>query len=183
MSPVLVASPFTGRYVVDPDHSSFGFAVRHMGISTFRGSFAEITADVEADEHGALRITGAAAVESLSVRSPLDLRTHLLGDEFFDVARQPEITFASGPAQPAEGQRITVPGVLTIRNVARDVVAAGTWTSPVEDPFGGVRAALELTTTIDRRDFGMTWNMPLPRGGDALGAEVEISAHLELLAA
>jgi polyisoprenoid-binding protein YceI len=179
-----LTSPFTGSYTVDPDHSSFGFAVRHMGISTFRGTFEDVAAGVEAGADGALSLTGSASVESLSVRSPAELRSHLLSDDFFAAERHPEITFASsGPAVPGADGRIAVPAVLTIRNVARDVVATGTWTAPVEDPFGAVRAALQLSATIDRRDFGMTWNLALPNGGDALGHEVEITAHLELVAA
>ncbi len=176
-SPVL-----SGSYVVDPDHSSFGFAVRHMSISTFRGAFTGVEATVEADADGAVHVAGTAPVEGLSVRSPLDLRTHLLSEDFFDAARHPEIAFVSEPSRPAADGTIVMPGRLTIRNVTRDVVARGTWTAPVEDPFGGVRAALELEVVVDRRDFGMTWNMPLPRGGDALGVDVAISAHLELVA-
>ncbi len=175
--------PFTGSYTVDPDHSSFGFAVQHMTVSTFRGTFEGISAEAVADADGALRISGTAPVEGLSVRSPLDLRAHLLGDDFFAADRHPEISFASvGAAVPAGDGSITVPGRLTIRNVTRDVVATGTWTPPVEDPFGAIRAALELHAAIDRRDFGMTWNVPLPKGGDALGTQVRISAHLELVA-
>ncbi len=178
-----LASPFTGSYTVDPDHSSFGFAVQHMTVSTFRGTFDGVRAEAVADARGGLRISGTAPVEGLSVRSPLDLRTHLLGKDFFAADRHPEIAFASvGAAMPAADGSIAVPGRLTIRNITRDVVASGTWTAPVEDPFGGIRAALELHAVIDRRDFGMTWNVALPKGGDALGTQVRITAHLELVA-
>lgn len=174
--------PFSGDYAVDPDHSSVGFAVRHMGVSTFRGSFTDIRAEVSAGADGALAISGEVPVAGISVRSPIDLRTHLLGDDFFAADEHPSILFTADRAVPQPDGTITARGRLTMRNVTRDVVATGTWTPPVEDPFGGVRAAIELETTIDRRDFGMTWNMPLPKGGDALGARVTITAHLELLA-
>jgi polyisoprenoid-binding protein YceI len=175
-------APLTGSYAVDPDHSTFGFAVRHMGISTFRGAFAGVSAVVDAGPSG-VTLSGTAPVEGLDVRSPLDLRSHLLSEDFFDAARHPRIMFASSiPAALREDGTVEVRGTLTIRNVAREVVATGTWTAPVEDPFGGVRAAVELRTVVDRRDFGMTWQLPLPKGGDALGTEVEITAHLELVA-
>ncbi len=177
-----LASPFTGSYTVDPDHSSFGFAVQHMTVSTFRGTFEDVEARLDVGADGSLTLEGSADVASISVRSPVDLRTHLLSEDFFDAARHPEIAFVSEPSRPAADGTIVMPGRLTIRNVTRDVVARGTWTAPVEDPFGGVRAALELEVVVDRRDFGMTWNMPLPRGGDALGVDVTISAHLELVA-
>lgn len=177
-----ITSPLSGSYTVDPDHSTFGFAVRHMGISTFRGAFTGVSAVVEAGPSG-LTISGSAPVEGIDVRSPLDLRTHLLSEDFFDAARHPRILFASAvPAGLREDGTVEVPGTLTIRNVSREVVASGTWTAPVEDPFGGVRAAVELRAVVDRRDFGMTWQLPLPKGGDALGTQVEITAHLELVA-
>jgi polyisoprenoid-binding protein YceI len=174
--------PLVGTYTVDADHSSFGFAVRHMGISTFRGSFSGVTASVEATPDG-LTIAGAVAVDGIGVTSPVDLRSHLLSADFFDAERHPQLAFATTePAVPQPDGTIEVRGTLTMRNVSREVVALGSWTRPVEDPFGGVRAAIELRTVIDRRDYGMTWQMPLPKGGDALGTAVEITAHLELLA-
>jgi polyisoprenoid-binding protein YceI len=169
-------------YMGDRDHSSFGFAVRHMTVSTFRGSFTDVSATVAVDDDGALVLSGSAAVESISVRSPLDLRTHLLSEEFFDAARHPEITFASQPSEPSADGTITVRGELTIRGVTRPVVATGTWVGPVEDPYGSTRAALELTATLDRRDYGMTWNMALPKGGVALDNQVSLTVQLELIA-
>jgi polyisoprenoid-binding protein YceI len=176
-APTLVRS-----FVGDRDHSSFGFAVKHMTVSTFRGKFADVDATVELTDGGALVVAGSALVESIDVRSPVDLRTHLLSEEFFDAAHHPRITFAAEPARPAADGTITLSGELTIRSVTRSVVVSGTWAGPVEDPYGSVRAALALRTVIDRRDYGMTWNMPLPRGGDALGTEVEITVQLELIA-
>lgn len=177
-----LSSSLSGSFTGDPDHSSFGFAVRHMTVSTFRGSLGDVSAAVVVDADGALLISGSADVASISVRSPVDLRNHLLGEDFFDAAQHPRITFASAPARPAADGSITVEGELTIRNVTRTVVASGKVVGPVADPFGMTRASVELSATIDRRDYGMTWNMPLPKGGDALGTEVEISVHLELIA-
>ena len=171
-------SPTT--YAVDPDHSSVGFAVRHMTVSTFRGSFADVDATVVAGPDG-LRVTGSAPVSGISVRTPVDLRQHLLGPDFFDASRHPAIAFETDPFVPDADGIVTVRGRLTIRTVTREVVVTGRYTEPVEDPFGGVRGALELDTAIDRRDFGMTWNLPLPRGGDALGTDVVLTAHLELV--
>ena len=177
-----IASPLAGTYTVDPDHSSFGFAVRHMGISTFRGAFSGVSARVEAATDG-LIIDGVVPVAGIGVTSPVDLRDHLLSADFFDAERHPQIRFTTTePAVPQPDGTIEVRGTLTMRNVSREVVAMGTWTAPVKDPFGGVRAAIALRTVIDRRDYGMTWQMPLPKGGDALGTAVEISVHLELLA-
>jgi polyisoprenoid-binding protein YceI len=166
----------TTSYSIDPDHSALGFSVRHMGISTFRGTLSGV--------RGSLRdgvLEGSAPIESISVRTPAPLREHLLGDEFFSASAHPEVSFASDEISLGDDGSAVVRGRLTIRNISREVVATGTWQPPVEDPYGAVRSALELTAAIDRRDYGMTWNMPLPRGGDALGHEVTVSVQLELI--
>jgi len=72
-------------------------------------------------------------------------------------------------------------GELTMRGVTRPVDAAGRYRPPVQDPFGDLRTAVDIVATVDRRDWGMDWQMPLPSGGDALGYDVEVRAHLELV--
>lgn len=181
MSPSTTLSPFTGTYSIDPVHSSVSFAVRHMVVSTFRGSFAQLEGSLEVTDDGALELAGTAQAQSISIVSPAEFRDHVLGADFFDVERHPAIVFESDPTHPNEDGTITVQGRLTIRNVTLPLVATGTWTAPVEDPYGSLRGAIELTATVDRRDYGMTWNAPLPKGGDALGTEVTLTVHLELV--
>ena len=177
-----IATPqSTRRFTSDAVHSTFGFAVRHMGVSTFRGSFAEVDAAVVIDADGTASLGGIAQAESISIHSPAEFRAHVLGDDFLAAARHPQITFRADGLELAESGAVEVAGELTIAGVTRRVQASGEWAAPVEDPFGGVRAALELETTIDRRDFGMTWNMPLPKGGDALATQVRLVVHLELV--
>jgi polyisoprenoid-binding protein YceI len=174
-------APLAGSYSADRDHSSFAFAVRHMGVSTFRGSFSDVEASAVVGADGSLRLDGAARADSISIVSPPDLRAHVLSAEFLDAERHPQIVFSAAPAHPAPDGTIEVQGLLTIRNVTLPVVATGTWSAPIEDPYGATRAALELSATIDRRDYGITWNMALPKGGDALGTQVTLSVALELI--
>lgn len=178
----ITPAPLTGTYTVDPVHSSFGFAVRHMGVSTFRGTFTDVAATVTAlPDGGGLALTGEARADSISIVAPPEMRAHLLSEDFFDAERHPALTYASERVELRDDGTLTVDGTLTIRNVSRRVVATGTWQPPVDDPFGATRAGIELTARIDRRDFGMAWNAPLPRGGDALGTAVDLTIHLELL--
>ena len=172
--------PITGLFVADPVHSSFAFAVRHMGLSTFRGTFDEVQARLNAtgDE---LVLEGAAAVEGISIRAPEQFRAHVLGEEFFDAERHPDVRFRSTRVDLAEGGEATVAGELTIKGVSRPLVAHGTWTPAITDPYGNARSALELSAAVDRFDFGMLWDMPLPSGGSALAREVTITIHLELV--
>jgi len=168
--------PLEGTFQADPIHSSFGFAVKHMGVQTFRGTLDEVGATL-AD--GVL--TGSAKVESISIRQPEDFRNHVLSDEFFAAEKHPEVTFRSNSLDLREDGTATVTGELTIKGIANEVVATGTWTPPTQAPWGdAVIAGLELSADIDRTQFGMTWNAPLPKGGNILAEKVTLTIHLEL---
>src|SRR3954453_10015096 len=170
----ITTQQLAGSFKADPVHSSFGFAVKHMGVSTFRGTFSAVN-PTRAD--GVL--DGRAKVESISIVSPADFRAHVLGADFFAADQHPEVLFRSTSVDLADDGTATVRGELTIRGITREVVATGTWTPPTE-ALGGVVAALELNAEIDRTQFGMTWNAPLPKGGNALGEKVTLTIHLEL---
>lgn len=177
----VATQPFTGTYVVDPVHSSVVFAIRHMKVSIFRASFEDLEARLVTDGEGT-RVTGTAPIESVSIRSPKDFRDHVVyGAEFFDAGNHPHISVRSTDVVFGEDGSVTAHGELTVRGVTRPVTATGSYQLPVKDPFGSTRAAVELTATVDRRDWGMDWQVPLPGGDDALGYQVELSANLELV--
>ena len=168
---------FTGTYNVDPVHSSFGFAVRYQGVSLFRGTLNEVTATL-ADG----RLEGSAKVESISIRTPEQFRAHVLSAEFFDAANHPEVTFSSSSLDLREDGTAEVDGELTIKGITRPVHAVGTWTEPAGDAFGGTRGHLKLEAVVDRTEFDMNWNLPLPSGGNALANEVTLTVELSLVA-
>ncbi len=171
----------TGVFEADRVHSSFQFAVRHMNVSTFRASFGDVDARLIADA-SAPRLEGAARVESISIVDPPEFRQHVMrGAEFFDADNHPEILFRSDRVELAENGTATVDGELTIKGLSRPITATGTYARPVEDPFGLVRTALELRAVLDRRDWGMSWQQPLPDGADAVGWDVELTVQLELV--
>src|SRR3954447_17182670 len=172
--------PFAGTYVSDPIHSSFGFAARYMGVSTYRGTFDEVTATLTSDESGA-RLEGTAKVESISIRTPEQFRAHVLSDEFFGAEKYPEVKFVSDSVDLRGDGTATVAGELTIRDTTLPVAAAGTWVAPAQDAFGGTRTFLQLSAVIDRTQFGLNWNMPLPTGGNALANEVTLTVDLVLV--
>jgi polyisoprenoid-binding protein YceI len=172
--------PFAGAFRADPTHSSFGFAVRHMGLSAFRGTLTDVDATLRAGDDG-LVLEGAARVDSISVQDPPELRAHLLGEDFFDAERHPQVTFRSDRVELADDGRAVVEGELTIRGVARPVTATGTWVAPRETP-AGARGGLALEATFDRREFGLEWQMEAPGGGLALDWDVTLDVQLELAA-
>jgi polyisoprenoid-binding protein YceI len=173
------APPFTGTYELDRDHSTFQFAVGHVGVSTFRASFHDIDARLAIEDDSTV-LEGRALASSVSI-STLEFRDHVVnGADFFDAGAHPLVTFRSSSLELRDDGAATVSGALEIRGVSRFVVAEGTYEQPRQDPFGTTRVGLELSTTIDRREWGMGWQMPLPDGGEALDWDVELTVHLEL---
>lgn len=169
-----------GVYELDKIHSTVQFAVRHVGVSTFRASFGDIDARLVI-ENGIAELQARAIVDSVSIVDPPEFREHVVrGEDFFAADAHPELAFRSTGVELADDGTATVSGDLVVRGVAGSVDASGTFFAPTEDPFGGIRVGLELEATIDRRTWGMDWQAPLPNGGDALGWQVEITAHLEL---
>jgi len=169
------ATPLAGTYAGDPIHSSFGFAVRYQGVSLFRGALTDVSATL-ADG----RLEGTAQVESISIRTPEQFRAHVLSEEFFDAANHPEVKFVSTDLDLREDGTAEVAGELTIKGITNPVTATGTWTTPATDAFGNTRAHLNLEATIDRSQWQMNWNMPLPSGGNALANEVTLTVDLSL---
>jgi polyisoprenoid-binding protein YceI len=174
-------TPISGTYVADAIHSSFGFAVKYMGGATYRGTLDSVSARLEAGPDGVV-LTGAAEVESISIRTPEQFRAHVLGEQFFDAARHPEVTFSSDNVVLDEAGSATVEGELTIRAISRPVTARGTWVPPVADPTGKTRATLALEATISRRDYGISWDVQMPNGAPALADDVTITVDLFLVA-
>lgn len=173
---------FTGDYQADKDHSWFEASVEHM-VGPFKARFADVEATLTVGPDG-LRLEGRATVESISLRNPPELREHVVnGDDFFDASRYPVILFASTAVELFEGDQISVHGELTIKDTTRPITASGTYRRPVVDPFGRTRTSIDLATMIDRRDFGLAWQLARPDGGDALGWDVTIEVHLELVKA
>lgn len=172
-----------GTFIADPDHSSVTFAVKHMKVSSFRARFADVEARLEAGASG-VSLEGRARVESVSISNPPEFREHVVnGEEFFDALNHPEIAFRSTRVELGDDGRANVEGELEIKGISRPVTASGTHQPPVEDPYGSVRTAIELSATVDRREWSMDWQMPLPKGGEALGYEVEVIVDLELVRA
>jgi polyisoprenoid-binding protein YceI len=159
----------TGNWTLDKVHSQVGFAVRHAGVSLFKGGLDEFEAVLA---EGTL--SGIARVASITVQDE-NLSGHLLSPDFFDATRFPEVRFTSTDIR-RDGDELVVDGELEIRGSRRPVQLTGTITGPVHDRIG-----ITLATTVDRTDFGMSWNMELPGGGVALENEVSLTADLELV--
>jgi len=170
----------TGTWNVDTVHSIVGFEVGYM-VGTFKGRFHDVTAALTVDEDGRAALEGAANVTSVDVQNP-DLTAHLQSPDFFDAERFPELRFRAGDIS-LDGEQITAEGEITIKGVTKPVTVTGAVTPPIADPWGMQRLGITVRAAVDRTDFGLNWNNPLPAGDLALANEVTITAELQFVQA
>jgi polyisoprenoid-binding protein YceI len=168
----------TGSWREDSVHSHVGFEIGYAG-GTFRGSFSPFEARLDTDENGTTVLTGQARADSVHVLDE-NLNAHLLAPDFFDAERAPLLSFES-TAIRRSGKDVVASGVLTLKGTAVPVELEGTIGEPL--PYGNdtQRFPLHLETTVDRRAFGIDWQMELPNGEPALAYDVKLSADLYLL--
>lgn len=166
----------TGTWGIDPVHSSIGFAIRHSGLMTFKGDFADYDGKL-ADG----RLEGTAKVASVRVDDP-NLVGHLQSPDFFDAEQNPELRFVSSAIE-RDGDSVSIAGDLTIKGETRPVELAGTISGPVTDGYGKERIGLDLETTVNRHDFNVSWNADLPGGDAMLADDVTVTANLSLVQA
>ena len=160
-----------GNWNFAPVHSAADFSIKYL-VAQFRGSFADLDAKLE---DGVL--SGSAKVTSIQVKDD-NLIGHLLSPDFFDAEQYPEITFKS-TILDIQGDQLTLDGELTMKGVTKPVKATGTIQGPTEDFMGNTRLGFTLETTLDRTEFGVSWNADLPKGGKALSDEVTLTVELE----
>jgi polyisoprenoid-binding protein YceI len=170
--------PAPGRWQIDPGHTEVAFIGRHLMLTKVRGRFTGVTgAIVVAEEPG--ESTAEVTIDMASVESGSQARDeHLRSADFFDAARHPEATFA-GRAARWRGARGMLAGELTIRGISRPVTLAAEYLGHVADPWGGHRAVFTAAGTLNREDWGLTWNLPLDGGGLLVSREIRIEIELE----
>jgi polyisoprenoid-binding protein YceI len=169
-----------GTWSIDKTHSHVGFSVKHMVVSTFRSRFDDYDGTLTVGDDGAPSLEGYVNVDSVEVKDE-NLAGHLKAADFFDSERYPQIRFRSTAVRVQEGGQLEVDGELTIKDHTHNVTARGTVTGPHEDIAGNEKLGIELETIVDRREFGLEWNAPLPKGGFAVDNDVKLEVGLELV--
>lgn len=166
-----------GTWSVDPSHTEIGFTARHMMVSKVRGRFEDFSADVLiAEPLTGSTVNAAVQLASVNTRSA-DRDAHLKSADFFDVENNPEMTFRS---TTVSAERLE--GDLTIKGVTRSVVFDVDWGGVRTSPLGvGSVAGFEARTTINRKDFGLTWNVAVEGGGVLVSDKVTITLDVELV--
>jgi polyisoprenoid-binding protein YceI len=167
-------------YSIDAVHSDVSFKIRHL-VSKTAGRFAEFSGNIDAD----FQNLEASSVEFVIQAGSIDTRderrdNHLRSADFFDVENFPEITFTSHEITKSGDDSYAVAGTLTMHGVAKEITLPVTYLGQAKDPRGNVKAGFETSTTLDRKEFGISWNRALDSGGLILGDEVQISISLEV---
>ncbi|HOC14128.1 MAG TPA: YceI family protein [Propionicimonas sp.] len=171
----------SGTYNLDPSHSRVGFVARHAMIAKVRGAFNEVagTATIDGANPSASALDVTIQTASVDTRDA-NRDSHLASPDFFDAAQYPTITFKATDFAVTDDQTVEVTGDLTIKDITRPVVVPFTFEGVATDPFGNERAGFEGQVTINRKDWGLTWNAALETGGvlvgDKVTLELEVSA-------
>ncbi len=169
----------TGTWKIDTVHSHVGFSVKHMVVANFRGRFEDYDGALVVGEDGTPRLEGSVRVDSIVVKDE-NLAGHLKSPDFFDSANHPQIGFVSDEVRVGAGGALEVEGELTIKGHTHRVTARGSVSGPHVDIAGNDKIGVELEAVIDRREYGLEWNAPLPKGGFALENDVKLQVTLEL---
>ena len=168
----------TGTWKLDPIHSSASFAVKHMVVATFRGRFEDFDAQFDIDENGEGKLVGTVKTDSIVVKDE-NLAAHLRSPEFFDTERYPELRFES-VSVTREAAVLVVEGDLMIKGNSHRVTGRRAYVGPHDDIPRNTNIGVTLETTIDRTQFCLECNAPLPKGGFALSNDVNLTIELEL---
>ncbi|WP_406136120.1 YceI family protein [Streptomyces sp. NBC_01089] len=165
----------TGEWIIDPAHSRIGFSVRHAMVTTVRGAFTEYESRLYFDGRNPARSQAEIVLSTAGVDTGVEQRdAHLVGRDFLNAAEYPRMTFRSTAVQMAGDDVFRMIGDLTIKDTTRPVVLELTYIGYVTDPFGYERVGFDGTTTINRSDWGLTYNARLAEGGAMVSEKVRL---------
>jgi polyisoprenoid-binding protein YceI len=176
------AAELTGNYTLDVAHSRIGFVARHAMITKVRGAFNDFEgkAYLNAEDPAKSNVTLTIKVDSIDTRNE-QRDAHLRSNDFLDLATYPEITFVSTAVEPLGDDKYRVTGDLTIRGVTKPVSVDFEFTGSAVDPFGNTRVGLEGTTKINRKDWGVNFNVALEAGGFLVSEEITLEFEISAI--
>jgi polyisoprenoid-binding protein YceI len=165
---------------IDSAHSHVGFSVRHMMVSTVRGQFKSYSGTLQLDAKDFTRSQFAGEIDVASIDTAnADRDNHLRTNDFFDATNHPKITFKSGRIEAKSAGEYVVHGDITIRGVTKPIALDVEFHGTSKNPYGKTVAGFSAHGTLDRKDFGVSYNSVLETGGVALAEKVKVEVELE----
>lgn len=172
------------EWTLDSAHANVEFSIKHMMITTIRGRFQELALEVDFDDHAPERSSVVARIAAASISTNQDRRDgHLKSPDFLDTEKYPEIVFRSTSIGKVSDRDYQITGDLTIKDQTHPVVLDAELLGTVTGMQGGLLTAISADTKLNRRDWGLTWNVSLESGGWLVGDEITVHIEFELTAA
>jgi len=180
-APSAAIEDLTGDYTLDVAHTRIGFSARHAMVTTVRGSFGDFEGTAHLDATDPTKSSAKLTIKVASLSTGQEQRdAHLRSPDFFDVEANPEITFTSTSAKRVDDETYRLTGDLSIRHQTKPVTVEFAFNGSAKDPYGNLRAGFEGKTTVNRKDWGLSWNAALETGGllvsDKIKLEFDVSA-------
>lgn len=167
---------------IDGSHSAVEFVVKHMMVSKTKGRFTNFNGTIELDENNLASSSVTVEIDVASIDTHDEKRdAHLRSGDFFDAEKYPTITFTSTEVLPRGGDKFQVVGDLTIRDITQKVVINAEKTGIGTSPWGTQVVGFEGSTDVDRKDYGLTWNVALEAGGFLVGDNIKINLEVEAI--
>jgi len=180
-TPTQAIEDLTGDYSLDVAHTRIGFTARHAMVTSVRGSFQEFEGTAHLDAADPSKSSATVTMKVASISTGQEQRdAHLRSPDFFDSETYPEITFVSTSAEQVDDETYRLTGDLTVKDVTKPISVDFTFNGSAKDPYGNLRAGFEGRTTLNRKEWGVTWNAALETGGflvsDKIKLEFDVSA-------
>jgi len=173
-APTSAVDDLSGDYTIDPAHTRLGFSARHAMVTTVRGQFQDFAGTAHIDTANPAASSVALTIQTASIDTGVaDRDGHLKSGDFFDAEANPEITFVSTKVE-RDGDDWAITGDLTIKGVSKPVTIDFESTGSARDPFGNLRVGFEGSTSINRKDWGLTWNAALETGGVLVSEKIKL---------
>ncbi len=173
-------APVLATWNIDPAHSSAEFGVKHMMISTVKGRFGTLSGTLQFDGSDMTMGSVEATIDVSTIDTNEPNRDgHLRSPDFFHVEQHPHMTFKSSKVERVEGDEYRITGDLTIRDVTKPVTLDVTYEGQITDPYGNLRVGYAAETTINRKEYGLTWGQMIENVGAVVGDKVKVNLHIE----
>jgi polyisoprenoid-binding protein YceI len=172
----------TGTYTLDPAHTRIGFVARHAMVTKVRGAFNEFEGTATLDGANPASSSAQVTISAASIDTRNAQRDeHLRSNDFLAMNEYPQITFSSTGARQVDDSTFELTGDLTIKGVTNQITVPFSFEGAAKDPFGNLRVGFEGAVTINRKDYGITWNAALETGGVLVSEKVTLEFELSLV--